>query len=281
MESADCILRDGVNFPHSALRFMKQRSTLLLTGIILLLTAFVADAQNAPRSDNEYFKIELGYSSMFLAKDQGATNPIFLADGDTVEKVAGSSFYGAQSGLSVRANFELGPRKKIIIPFGIDYTFFSGIQRLPSKTSSQHGYVSLNMFSIVGGAQYRVLDLPLANAFMYAGVEARGSIVPGASFRYETQDSAVGSPLRVQIDTIIKPTVFRLGGAFRFGVQGEISEPLFVNINLAYGINNLVGRDLRTTLDRRAELLTPTRINESVESYSKFLQFCIWFQYRL
>ncbi len=232
-------------------------------------------------SNNDYFKLELGFSAMFLGADQGATKSIFLPKNDTAY-VTGSSFFGAQSGLSVRANFELGANKRINIPVGIDYTFFSGSQRLPSATIIQHGNVSVNVLTLVAGGQYRLVDLPLANAFLYAGAELRESYCPGPRFIYEESDTLDPKVSHVVMDSTLKSDVFRFGGALRFGCQGELSDALWINVNVAYGINNLLGRDDRSSgPERRGQLLTPSRVNETNEAFSKFLQFGIWLQYRL
>ncbi len=260
---------------------MNQPTLRSLVLLAFLSLALCASAQKSPSSALDNLKVEFGYTATFLGDDQGATNTIFLPRGDTAF-VTGSSFYGAQSGFSARANFELGSRKRFIIPIGFDYSFFSGIQRIPSSNATQHGFVSVNTFSLVAGAQYRIIDLPLAEAFLYGGVEARGSFIPGANFRYEVLDSANPTVARVEQDTVLKSSVFRFGGAVRVGCQGEISDPLFINVSVAYGVYNLLGRDLRSTgSDRRGQLLTPSRINETNEAYSKYIQLSIWLQYRL
>ena len=106
-------------------------------------------------------------------------------------------------------------------------------------------------------------------------------IFTAARFQYEVDDYQTGNPLpQYSMDTTLKSNVFRMGGAVRFGVQGILSEPLRINISAAYGVNNLLGRDLRTTgADRRGQLLTPTRIGEGGENFSTFTQVGIWLQY--
>ena len=249
---------------------------------ILALTLFVSSFQSAIaqiKMYGDYTKVEIGYTSTFLSSDQGATLSIFSARNDSTF-VTGSSFIGAQSGLSARMNFEFGEKNRYIIPIGFDMTFMRGLQRLENPGISGHGSVSSNMTTIVAGLQYRFYDLPLAEAFLYGGLETRGSFVSGSRFIYEVTKTD-GSPIpQFNQDTVLKSNVFRFGGALRAGVQGIISEPLRINISWAYGINNLFGRDLRASgKERRGQLLTPTRINETEEGFSKFLQFSLWLQY--
>ncbi len=243
--------------------------------VVALLVSVVLQAQ--PRN-KDYIKVEVGYTSTFVTDP--ANMNIFSSRHDTTF-VTGSNFVGAQSGLSIRTNFELGERRRIIIPVGLDFTFMRGLQRLENPGLTGHGAVSLNMTSIVAGCQYRFVDLPLAAAFLYGGVEARGSFIGGANFRYEVNDYTTGKPIPVfGQDTTLKEATFRLGGAVRLGCQGIISDPLRINVSAAYGVMNLIGRDLRTeSKDRRGELLTPTRINEANESFATFTQLSIWLQY--
>jgi hypothetical protein len=105
--------------------------------------------------------------------------------------------------------------------------------------------------------------------------------VGGSRFQYNVDEYSTGNPLpQYSLDTTLKPSVFRLGGAVRVGVQGILSEPLRINISAAYGVYNLVGRDLRSTgADRRGQLLTPTRIGETGEQFAMYSNISLWLQY--
>jgi hypothetical protein len=225
-------------------------------------------------------KVEFGFTATFLHGNQGAQLPMFSSRNDSTF-VTGSNYVGAQSGVSARMNFEVGSMRQFIIPVGIDMTFMRGLQRLENPGLTGHGSVSTNITSIVTGCQYRFAELPLAEAFLYGGVDVRGSFIGGARFQYEVDQYSTGQPLpQYAQDTTLKPSVFRLGGALRVGVQGIISEPLRINISAAYGVYNLVGRDLRTTgSDRRGQLLTPTRIGETAEQFAAFSNISLWLQY--
>ena len=260
-----------------------QRIAAILLLVYLASTALDAQkVRDVMRKSyaKDLTKIDFGFTATVLTGSQGAQLPMFSSRNDSTF-VTGSSFMGAQSGVSARINFEMGSSKQFIIPFGIDMTFLRGLQRMENPGLTGHGAVSAEINSIVTGLQYRVLELPLAEAFVYGGVEARGSFITAARFQYEVDDYQTGNPLpQYSMDTTLKSNVFRMGGAVRFGVQGILSEPLRINISAAYGVNNLLGRDLRTTgADRRGQLLTPTRIGEGGENFSTFTQVGIWLQY--
>lgn len=267
----------------------KLRAIAPLIVVALLFISNVLRAQFQINTD--YFKVELGYTASFLLADNPATHSIFSVgtEQNPGTLVTGSNFIGAQSSISARMNMELGERRKFIVPIGADVTFYRGLQRLEGDGVSGHGVVSANIYSIVAGLQYRFLDLPLAEAFLYGGLEMRGNFINAPNFKYEIVSRTGGSPPVIVHDTAIKSNVFRFGSAARVGVQGIVAEPVRVNISLAYGIMNLFGRDLRY-LDpntgkpnpiRRAELLTPSRIGETTESLVHFMHFSILLQYKL
>jgi hypothetical protein len=239
-------------------------------------------AQSA--SPLDYSKVELGYTATFLLGDVGARKLIFSRRGESdTNDVTGSNFIGGQSTISARMNFELGANKKFIVPIGADITFFRGLQRLEDVDLSGHGAVSSNLYSIVMGLQYKAVNLPLADAIMYGGVEMRGNFVSGANFEYEVVRKDSGGVLpKFSKDTTLKQDVFRFGAAARIGVQGVLIKPLIVNISFAYGVLNLFGVDKRTvTRERGGELLTPTQIGETSEKTVQFAHFSLWLQYRL
>lgn len=256
---------------------------LLLCGLILCAIPLHAQVERNLMKKSyakDITKVEFGFTATVLHGEQGAQLPMFSSRNDSTF-VTGSNFVGAQSGVSARLNFEVGAMKRFIIPVGLDMTFFRGLQRLENPGLTGHGSVSCNVTSIVTGCQYRFAELPLSEAFLYGGVDVRGSFVGGSRFQYNVDEYSTGNPLpQYSLDTTLKPSVFRLGGAVRVGVQGILSEPLRINISAAYGVYNLVGRDLRSTgADRRGQLLTPTRIGETGEQFAMYSNISLWLQY--
>ncbi len=228
--------------------------------------------------------VALGYTATFLV-NSAATNLIFTpsTNDSGIVYVNGSRFVGAQSGLTVRFIQALDQQQRWFVPVSIEATFFRGKQRLESLLFIGHGEVASNVFTLSSGVQYRFADLPLAQAFLYASVEPRLSLVGGSSFTYQVVDKSTGATVPdYAIDTTLKPTVLRGGGVVRLGAQGVLDERVMINLSISWGAFNLIGRDSRTTNpERRGLLLTPTRIFETSEAIEQFFQFSLWLQYPL
>ncbi|MBX7155122.1 MAG: hypothetical protein U0Y96_03225 [Candidatus Kapaibacterium sp.] len=259
------------------------RYYILIVGLGIGILGQAQDvlAQSGRRT-NELTPYEIGYTATFLMGNNAAKGLIVVPDENHVGNVTGSNIVGGQSTISARMNFEVGSSRKLIIPLGVDVMFFRGLQRLETSTDLGRASVDINITSIVAGLQYRFVDLPLSDAFLYGGVEARGSFCGGPHFVYAVEDKITHQPLpEYSLDSTLKESVFRFGGAARVGVQGILSDPLRINISYAYGAINLIGRDLRATAkDRRGELLTPSTLNETSESVVFFSQFSLMLQYR-
>ncbi|MFM7774416.1 MAG: hypothetical protein ACKO9V_06175, partial [Candidatus Kapaibacterium sp.] len=130
---------------------------LLLSGLMMLTVPVGAQVERNLMKKSyakEITKVEFGFTATNLHGDQGAQLPMFSSRNDSTF-VTGSNFVGAQSGVSARINFEVGPMKRFIIPVGLDMTFFRGLQRLENPGLTGHGSVSCNVTSIVTGCQYR------------------------------------------------------------------------------------------------------------------------------
>lgn len=250
--------------------------TLLLTAIACVVLAADASAQIYRTTAS------LGYTATFLVNSP-ATNLIFTptTNDSGIVYVNGSRFVGAQSGITLRYTQAVDQQLRWFVPVSIEAIFFRGKQRLESLLFIGRGEVSLDMYTVSTGIQYRFADLPLAQAFLYAGVEPRLSLVGGANFQYQVTDKSTGAIVPdYSIDTTLKPTVVRAGGVLRLGAQGVLDERVMINLSVAWGAFNLIGRDGRTTdPQRRGRLLTPTRIFETNEAIEQFLQFSLWVQY--
>lgn len=223
-----------------------------------------------------------GYTATFLLGST-ATNLIFTpANNDSGSLyVTGSRFVGAQSGLTIRFVQALDERARWFLPVSIEAIFFRGKQRQENLLYVGRAEVAADMFTLSPGLQYRYADLPLAQAFLYASIEPRFSLVEGPHFLYTVSEKTTGQIIGdYSIDTTLKPTVFRAGGALRLGAQGVLEEKVLINLSLAWGAFNLIGRDMRSTdRNRRAGLLTPTTIFQTSEPIEQFLQVSLWIQY--
>jgi hypothetical protein len=226
--------------------------------------------------------VAAGYTATFLLGST-ATNLIFTpANNDSGSLyVTGSRFVGAQSGVTLRSTYALDERLHWFIPLSVEAIFFRGKQRQENLLYLGRAEVAADMYTISLGLQYRYADLPLAQAFLYASIEPRLSLVGGPHFLYLVSDKETGQVIAdYSIDTTLKQSVLRGGGALRLGAQGILDEKVMINVSLAWGAFNIVGRDMRTTdRNRRAGLLTPTTIFQTNEPLEQFLQVSLWIQY--
>ncbi|MCX8050701.1 MAG: hypothetical protein N3B17_02260 [Chlorobi bacterium] len=248
----------------------------LLVLFCVFTSAIVASAQ-AYRATATF-----GYTATFLVNSP-ATNLIFTpADQDSGSMyVTGSRFVGAQSGIVFRYTQALDEHERWFLPVGIEAIFFRGKQRQENLIYIGRGQVSADMYTATVGLHYRFADLPLAQTFLYAGIEPRLSLVTGPEIAYTVSEKADNRVIaEFSFDTTLKPTVVRFGGALRIGAQGVLEDKVLINVNIAWGAFNLIGRDSRTTdPQRRGNLLTPTRIFETNEPIEQFVQFSLWIQY--
>jgi len=259
---------------------LNPRGIVMSSARIVLLVASIAITTSSAQIYRT--TAAAGYTATFLL-GSSATNLIFTpANNDSGSLyVTGSRFVGAQSGLTVRFLHALDERARWFVPVSIEAIFFRGKQRQENLHYIGRAEVAADMFSLSAGLQYRYADLPLAQAFLYASIEPRLSLVEGPHFLYLVSDKATGQVIPdYSIDTTLKPTVFRGGGALRLGAQGVLEEKVLINLSLAWGAFNLIGRDMRTTdRNRRAGLLTPTTIFQTSEPIEQFLQVSLWVQY--
>lgn len=231
---------------------------------------------------------------IFTAKGQdigSASSPLYIAGGLTTywingynagnqplfpdtAHVFGGGIYGQQPGISLRAIYMLDTNRKYRVTLGGDYLFLSGGQRMEEKFFQLIGRHTMNILSLSGGFEYAFVTLPLANAKIYAGAEANCSFLENIEFQrrlyYKVFDTLI-----IQTPAT-KQSATRFGAAVRLGVEGELLDPLYVNMSIAYSAVNLFNRN-----DNRGELLTPQRIGEIKESIVGNIFFSFWLQYRL
>lgn len=197
-----------------------------------------------------------------------------------------NGFVGSNSGFAVKANLTFGESRKLFFPIGIDVSFFHAAQQILARRTSDNLLVhhqlntSTTLTAFTFGANYKVVNLPLANSFIYAAAEGRLTHVPGTSIR-ERLIAHGNDSLLLDETSSPKESVLRLGGMLRIGVQGWIEERVKVSINGGFGIINLVGRDSRIDKTRRGELLTPGTMLETTEKFVYLSQFSVGLQYVL
>ncbi len=196
---------------------------------------------------------------------------------DSVDDFVPGSYYRGQfPGIGVRGIWVFDQEKKYRVNFGFDYHFYTSRDRELSggltifKTNTHY------IPAITGGFQYAFINLPVAQAKIYGGIDFRGTFV--VSNTYEERQQYVNNPALNKTITRSKEGTFRLGGGGHLGVEGEIEDPVYVNLSIGWSAMNILGRD-----DERGELLTPypDRIYENKETRVYNIFANIFVQYRL
>ena len=196
------------------------------------------------------FSVGWGMKTTELIGNNPASKPFSESDPNK-PPLFGGGFDGPQAGMELLFEFPVGENNDFVIPLGIDYTFYRGLQRIP-----QTYYVlqdlenSIDVSSLSLGLNYAVKKYSIANAKIYVGIEAKTSFIGKNVFTIETNYHDLDS---VEIlKSSMKESCVRLGASLKFGLEGEIAQNWYVNIHGTLCILNLVGRN-----DTRGELLTP------------------------
>ncbi|MES2764875.1 MAG: hypothetical protein V4642_03335 [Bacteroidota bacterium] len=224
---------------HIALRLYKTAFAV----IFIALLSIPLKAQT-----NRNFQLTGGLTTMWIVNENAALeNIVPHQEGE----VPGAGFDGQQVGLSLRMLYGIDTKRKLRITTGLDYYFLRGVQRIQLAASTYFIKYPVDMPTLVLGTEYAFLEYPPGDARIYAGIEARGAFIIAKQFDFRWV--RLGDNIVLDIGHgEKKPDAFRLGGAVRLGIDGEISDPIYVNFSAGYGIVNLIGRD-----HARGELFTP------------------------
>lgn len=220
-------------------------------------------------------QIGVGLTTSWINGTNPATDIIFPKD--TIHSIGGG-FNGQQPGLAIRGVFIMDQERRMRITAGLDYIWYTGLQRIEGPGYTFYARHNLDLPTVVLGFEYAFLNLPLANAKMYVGMDARYSILTNGDFRRKIVYKLIDVISDTTINTkesfgAVQP---RLGAAIKVGIEGELLDPVYVNISGAYGAINLFGRD-----DKRGEYLTPTNLSEIKENILGNIFFTMMIQYRL
>lgn len=222
-------------------------------------------------------KVGFGISTVEILGNNVATRPFLTTteDGD----IFGSSFDGSQPGIRLGMTFPLDKNEIFEIPVGIDYHFYMGRERQPISSTADIKFRSdIDVATITLGINWAFYKFnpEITDAKFYLGLEARAANIFVGVYEREAN-------YNIAKDTIYsnptKPTTLRLGSAINFGVNGEIFEPWYVNVNFGLGIMNLIGRD-----DDRGELMSLVKktstYNETKENFVIDYHFSLLIQYK-
>ena len=219
-------------------------------------------------------QIGIGLTTSWLNGSNPASDIILPKD--TVHTIGGG-FNGQQPGIALRGIFIMDPERRMRITTGLDYVWFTGLQRIEGSGYTLYARHTLEIPTTVLGFEYAFMNLPLANAKLYGGVDARYSFITNGTFRRKIVYKLIDNIDDVTISTKKSfGTPSRFGAALKLGIEGELLDPVYVNISGAYGAINLIGRN-----NRRGELFTPTTDDETQESLLGNIMFTMMIQYRL
>src|SRR5690606_3976962 len=102
------------------------------------------------------------------------------------------------------------------------------------------------------------------------------SYITSPRYRYKQTylQASNNDPLNTNIDTVYKSDVWRFSFMPKIGVEGELTDDIYINASVGFQTLNLLGRD-----NRRGELLTPITDFETQESLVKSFVFSFMLQY--
>ncbi|MBI3258121.1 MAG: hypothetical protein HYZ54_01375, partial [Ignavibacteriae bacterium] len=125
-------------------------------------------------------QIGIGLTTSWLNGANPATDIIFPKD--TIHSIGGG-FNGQQPGLAIRGTFIMDPDRRMRITAGLDYIWYTGLQRIEGPGYTFYARHNLDLPTFVLGFEYAFMNLPLANARMYVGVDARYAVLRKGDFR--------------------------------------------------------------------------------------------------
>lgn len=248
----------------------------LLLGIIVL-TGLAASAGAQVR-----WRVSAGMSTDWITNDNPAVHRL-TGTSDSIDAPLGGALDGMQMGWGIRAYADLDKQKTFRIPFGLDYFSYSGTQSMNAPTYAVQVRHDVNLFTGHLGFEWSFVEFPLAFARAYIAGEVRGLYVAPNTITTSTRIVSDSGHVTSRQEVFSgKEGAFRLGGMARLGIEGEIYYPVFLNTSVAYGVMNLVGRDMRSTADGgRGELLTPNKMDAAGEGLLYHLNFTFMVQVRL
>lgn len=266
-----------------------------LSAIALLLCIYSLRAADSPTSF-WHFSFEMGYTPTWIIGDDPAKRNIFKHDTSHFSSVyvTSSHFTGIQHGWQIQAFIELGSNRSILIPFGVQRTFYKGVETLgddcdcPTSPWLASATMTNTVTTFNNGIHYNytVAHNLFGGMVMehYIGADALLSIVPGTHIDIDIIEKKTGQMIdSISQDTTIKLDVFRLGMGLKTGVLFRY-EKFGINISASYNALNIAVRDAPIPpyrKNQRLELLTPTVIGENKEHIVTTLTLGIALHYSL
>jgi hypothetical protein len=245
---------------------------------MILLALFVSSmifTLNLKAQFNSKYEVGLGIITTQILGDNPAKLPI-ISTSDSTDAVTGGSFPMLQPGIELRFTFPLDDNNNFRIPLSFDYTFFRGKERMNyNRKIVDYFSHTLNVLGINTGFHYAFLSIPVVRAKIYTGLEVRLSYIHNIDVEwYRDYLEAIFPDETYKYKT--KPSVVRLGGAYKLGIEGRLNRKVYINTGASLMFTNLIGKD-----DSRGELFTPITMFEKKESLVYNFQLFILIQYNL
>lgn len=241
--------------------------------LIILVSAFIMLSTSEAYSQFSNITVSGGLTTLRILGDNANTAPILQRD-TSKKQIIGGSFNGTNPGFGLKANFGLDKGGKFNIPLGFEYIFFWTAQRIPiSRKTTAYLKHTADMPVVTLGFDYKFYRLPFANVKLYAGAEFRGSFIMQGDYNRQIEYAEFDSI--VVYDNKTKNSTFRGGLGFKLGLDGQVIDKFWLNLNFSWTYLNMIGKD-----DSRGELLTPTKLFESKESEVVTFNFQFLLQYR-
>jgi hypothetical protein len=220
------------------------------------------------------FSVALGLSTLWILGNNPNSTPIYNRD-TTAKYLYGGGFNGSQPGIMLQCTYTIDDDSRFVIPFGVDYTFFSTGERVPQPNNVLYWFTnSSNVTTPFIGLNYFFWKIPNINVRTYLGVEFRASLIPQGTYTWEYQDK----PNHIDSTTTIKTKnqIQRYGGDFKLGVEGVLIHPFYLNTSIGIGAINVLGRD-----NNHGELFTPIKdLDMNTETLTYNLYFTLLLQYK-
>jgi hypothetical protein len=214
--------------------------------VVLLLAVLLMPSQS--KADVYDYNYSLGVA--FTTSKILGNNPAINTLRPINASVPGGSFNGAMPGVEVVGQYKLDDIGDWRLVGGVNYTFYSAKEKFPGDVSTYRLSHSLNIVSPLVGINYTIFRFPTAMSSFYAGVEVRYNYIHGSEFLLN-EVSRINDEVLTQ-RTLSKENAGRVGGLFKLGIEGEISDNYMINVSWGVDALNLLNRD-----NARGQLLTP------------------------
>jgi len=219
--------------------------------------------------------IGANFATMQLLTDNMATKYQIIGIGDNQQTYSGGGLQFIQPGIDFATILFLDKEHENRFIIGLEYLFLTSKEKVDvSVNSSLVAKHEINLLDIYTGWHYAFWDMDWQNAKLYAGPEIMFNFMLKNYFSGGTKYKTNADANKI-IETDKEPA-FRIGTRLKCGVEGEIKNNVYVNINFTIGIYNLLFRNSST-----GELLNSKNSYDTKENLQPFYNFNIGLQYKL